>query len=437
MRNLLITGAGVDKTAGIEFPLAERLLPELYSFIKGEGADFEKEVRAAIPGLRFDFTKFINAEIDAITSKDQDELRRIVEIINDAILTINNSKSMLKKRGQVIVTLFDKLASIQKSSQIDEETHLLIQEAFGEEYAESDFVIDMHKVSLSDTFKTILKTTLRESLAVSNPISDAMASHLLDIEQLLIQQFLGFYSGKPFIVKQYIYISWCLWGFLVTKQQEVLRSSEGGELPFYANLPDDLSAITLNYTTFLKNHIEGEVIHFHGGLAEYVRMDTRQLLPIENILTLNIIEFARTQISPNLDFSESNVFDQKHVIPSLVPPLKLKPVLSHKYIDLWARASKFVRQADKIVVIGYSFNNADEHFNDILRNGGDKRYDIVAPDAHSDRFIRRMEKVFGISSGSLVNTIVGGLEVKSAGRVRLIAASADQIDFNALFESGQ
>ena len=435
MSNLLITGAGVDKTAGIEFPLAERLLPELYSFIKGEGAGFEKEVRAAIPGLRFDFTKFINAEIDAITSKDQEELRKIVDIVKTAIETIDDPDSLLSKRGHVIATLFDKMASIQESSQIDDTTHLLIQEAFGEEYAESDFVIDMHKVSLSDTFKTILKTTLRESLEDSNPVSDAMASHLLDIEQLLIQQFLGFYSGRPFIVKQYIYISWCLWGFLVTKQQEVLRSSAALEMPFYADLPEDLSAITLNYTTFLKNHVAGEVIHFHGGLAEYVRMDTRQLLPIENISNLNIIEFARNQISPNLDFSQSNVFDQKHVIPSLVPPLKLKPVLSHKYIDLWARASLLVREAEKIVVIGYSFNNADEHFNDILRNGGDKQYDIVAPDAHSDRFIRRMGKVFSIPADNLVSTIIGGLNAKSAGRVRLIAARADEIDIKTLLSS--
>ena len=69
MNKVLITGAGVDKTEGIDFPLANKLLPEVARFINGEGKTFEQSLRKSIPGLRFDFNRFINNEIDNITKK--------------------------------------------------------------------------------------------------------------------------------------------------------------------------------------------------------------------------------------------------------------------------------------------------------------------------------------------------------------------------------
>ena len=435
MCKILITGAGVDKTTGIDFPLANKLLPEIARFIKHEGADFEKALRQAIPGLRFDFNRFINGEIESITRKDDGQLRAIVEIVNKAVNSIDDKGSIVRKRGEVIVRLFDKLVAIQESSQIDDETFALIKEAFGNDFTESDFVIDIHKVSLSDTFKSILKLTLRESLTDdSNPISDAIASYLLDIEQLLIQKFLGFYNQHLSDVKNYIYISWCLWGYLVIKQRQVNSDLDGKPLPFYSKLPDDIKGITLNYTTFLSDFIGSDVIYFHGGLAEYVRMDTRQLIPIHDLSTLNLKEFVVEQISPNIDFSNENIEKHKHVIPSLVPPLKLKPILSHKYIDTWARAAELIHRAEKVVVIGYSFNNADEHFNDIIRNGEIRKYDIVAPDAHTEQFMSRIEKVFGLSLDNFTVTRVQGYPAKTTTRLRLIAAKADDINVQQLFD---
>jgi len=193
---VLITGAGVDKSAGIDFPLANRLLPEIAQFIKGDGSEFDKALRSAIPNLRFDFSKYINTAINSLTSRDDSELRKIVELVQAAVSSLDES-DQAKKQGEVIVRLFNKLAEIQASSKIDDETHDLIKEAFGDEFNESDFVVEVHKMSLSDTFKAILKLTLKQSLTdKSNPISDAIASDLLDIEQLLIQKFLGFYNQK-------------------------------------------------------------------------------------------------------------------------------------------------------------------------------------------------------------------------------------------------
>ena len=66
-----------------------------------------------------------------------------------------------------------------------------------------------------------------------NPIARAIGADLLNIETLLIEKFLGFYNENPADIKNYIYISWSLWAYLVHKQQEVI--SKNPSLPFIVN----------------------------------------------------------------------------------------------------------------------------------------------------------------------------------------------------------
>jgi hypothetical protein len=117
----------------------------------------------------------------------------------------------------------------------------------------------------------------------------------------------------------------------------------------------------------------------------------------------------------------------------MVPPLKLKPILSHKYIDLWSRAAKLIHESTKVVVIGYSFNSADEHFNDIIRNGKNRRYDIVAPDVLTASFMKRISKTFGVAIEHFSNTKVHGHTAKTTHDIRLIQAKANQVDVGLLF----
>ncbi|WP_157648572.1 hypothetical protein [Thiobacillus denitrificans] len=136
---------------------------------------------------------------------------------------------------------------------------------------------------------------------------------------------------------------------------------------------------------------------------------------------------------PNVDVSHQDLLQQKHVIPALVPPLRLKPILSHRYIDLWSQASDWVKEAQRIVVVGYSFNNADEHFNDILRVHSDRHVDIVSPGATNPAFLQRMEKVFGTAASQYNKVTVQGLDCRQAKKIRLIAARADEVDLEKLF----
>lgn len=436
-KKLLITGAGVDRTQGIDFPLANTLLADISLYLESNGKSVDVALRKMLPGLKFSFNKMISVAVDRIATRETHEQKAMVQRVRDAIRGLNKD-DMVYKHGQLIIRLFEKLATIAEESQIDEETEKLIREIFSkdaDELIDSDSILDIHKLSLSDTFKTVLKRTLRMGLNGQNHVvAAALGADMLNIETLLIEKFLGFYNEKPNDIKNYIYISWALWAYLVEKQKKVLSTEKNNKLPFYGNLPAGIRGLTLNYTAFLQEWLGREhSIYFHGGLAEYVRMDTRDLLPIDNIKECEPAKFIEEAVAPNIDVISEDIRQQKHVIPALVPPLRLKPILSHKYIDLWAKASDWIKTADHIIVAGYSFNNADEHFNDILRCHPDRRVDIITPDAHRDYFKDRIEKVFGVPVSQFSTTKINGHTALQARKIRLIEAKADEINVGELF----
>ncbi|WP_353116591.1 hypothetical protein [Nitratidesulfovibrio sp.] len=435
---LLITGAGVDRTAGIDFPLASTLLADVTRYLDGPGKPVDEALRAMLPGLRFSFNNMIARAVDKIATREPHEQRAMVQRVQAAIADLPAGREAITKHGELIIRLFNKLASIAEQSQLDEETENLIRDVFpadAEDLIDSDSILDIHKLSLSDTFKTVLKRTLKMGLSGEHhEVAAALGADMLNIETLLIEKFLGFYNDKPSDIKNYLYIAWSLWAYLVAKQNEVLAVHNADPLPFYSNIPEGVRAITLNYTAFLQQRLGLErTLYFHGGLAEYVRMDTRNLLPIDSIHTCDPVRFIRELVMPNVDVTQDDLRQQRHVIPALVPPLRLKPILSHRYIELWGQASRWVREATHIVVVGYSFNNADEHFNDILRSHPNPVIDIVAPEATTPEFIARMEKVFCIAASQYSRVEVNGHSAMQARRVRLINATAADVDLAALF----
>lgn len=437
---LLIIGAGVDRTEGIDFPLANTLLADVSRYLEGTGKPVDTALRKMLPGLKFSFNNMIARAVDKIATRETHEQKAMVQRVRDAIADLPPEQDAVRKHGELIIRLFEKLATIAEHSYLDEETEALIRVVFpkdAEDLIDSDSILDIHKLSLSDTFKTVLKRTLKLGLSGEHhAVASALGADMLNIETLLVEKFLGFYNEKPSDIKNYIYISWALWSYLVAKQKEVLSTIEDANLPFYGKLPNNVRALTLNYTAFLQNHLGIEqVIYFHGGLAEYVRMDTRDLLPIENILKCEPAEFIRDIIAPNVDVTHEDLRQQRHVIPALVPPLRLKPILSHRYIELWSQASQWVCDAKHIVVVGYSFNNADEHFNDILRSHPDRKVDIIVPEAGTEYFKSRMEKVFNIPASQFNTVQVNGHTALQARKIRLIAAKASEIDVSALFSS--
>lgn len=438
--NLLITGAGVDRSEGIDFPLASTLLADIARYLEKDGKAVDEALREILPRLRFSFNKMISAAVDKIATRETHEQKAMVERVKRAIKHLPEDQVQERKLGELIVRLFNKLAVIAENNNLDDETEKLIREVFpqeADELLDSDSILDIHKLSLSDTFKAVLKRTLKMGLSGEyHPIASALGADMLNIETLLVEKFLGFYNEKPSEIKNYLYISWVLWAFLVEKQKQVFDKCDVGELPFYGKLPENIRAITLNYTSFLKERLGSEsVVYFHGDLAEYVRMDTRDLLKIEDILKCDLQRFVREVIAPNVDVKSDDARQHRHVIPALVPPLRLKPILSHKYIELWGQAAQWVKEARHIVVVGYSFNSADEHFNDILRVNSGKKIDVVVPEADTKNFKDRMEKVFNVPASQFCTIAVQERSALQCRNLRLIPSRASDIDIAALFQN--
>lgn len=433
---LLIIGAGVDRTDGIDFPLANTLMAEIATFAKSEGKEIDDALRGILPNLRFTFTTLISRSIDRVTTREVHEQRTLVERLNSAISQLSDEDTDLKmkKHGQLLIKLFNKLVMVAENATLDEDITELIKDVFGdqaEDYLESESIIDINKMALSDTFKQVLKQTLRLSLSKEHhKIASVLGADMLNIENLLVEKFLGFYNNKPAEIKNYIYISWMMWAYLVSLEKEVYAKFSSDQIPFYRNIPTDFKAITLNYTSFIERHLgSSNVIYFHGGLNEYVRMDRRELNDIENFENLDIKDFINNEVRSNIAVSDIPSERQRHIIPALVPPLKIKPILSSKYIEIWHRATEWIKEANKIIIIGYSFNSADEHFNDILRkNAQGKKIYILSPDIHQPQSLQTLQNIFTVHPDDWTETNKFGFAAKKYNDIYLLDGYADRLN---------
>ncbi|HCF38748.1 MAG TPA: hypothetical protein DER56_06805 [Thermosipho africanus] len=424
MNKILVIGAGVDKTKGIDMPLARELIPEIAKFSEEDGKEIEKTIKSFLPNLRFSFNKFIKDSIESIIQTDKNKLNKIINELES--INVNNEKdnnliNLLKK-------LFEKLVNIQEGVKLDDETYDMIKKVLGEEIEkeiEDESIIEFSKISFTDSFKVVMKKVLKKSIEEpENPISKVISLHFLDIESLLIKTFLGFYNQNVPDIKRYLYISWMLWAYLKKRENNVFENiSKDNSLPFYSKIPEDFRVISFNYTTFLSKVLNSDrYLYFHGSLDEYIRLDTRDLLSFEGI---SVLEILNEFVKPNI-----NLDKEEYVIPAIIPPLKLKPVLSNKFIETWFKANQWIKESEKVVIIGYSFNYADEHFNDIIRTYKDKQFYIIDPDAENLR--KRLERIFMLNENCFTNTKIQGFETFKCGKVSIIKTKADEIELDKL-----
>lgn len=105
--------------------------------------------------------------------------------------------------------------------------------------------------------------------------------------------------------------------------------------------------------------------------------------------------------------------------------------IEKKFITEWYNASKALENSDKIIIIGYSFNASDEHFNGLLRDCQHK--DIYIIDKDINAILLRLASVLGIDSDRKTQRQVQG---KTAfvfnNHLTLIEAEAHEINLSQL-----
>ncbi len=423
MSNLLILGAGVEKTLGVDMPLANELVPQIRHFLCEDeiGQKVDKALREMIKGLRFNYDDFVKKAVDKLASDFRKEVNQILVQIKKVVQSDGTLTQEHLDLSKIVISLLEKIQKLQEDVVLDNETAELISTFFTDISVTDENIIDLGKLTFTDTFDLVMKRVLEVSIREPNhPVLKHVYKNLMDFENLLLRHFIGFYNENETEIKKYLYISWSLWAFLVFKERKVLKP-----IPFYSSILNADKVITFNYTSLAYQTFQ-DVTYFHGDLRKYIRLDNRNQIEIDDYENVDIVHFIKEIVSPNIDFE-----NKRFVIPSIIPPLKLKPVLSNEYIDIWYHAVETIRNSDKIIVAGYSFNYADEHFNDLIRKNKDKKICIIDPFA--ENIIKNLERIFSHRETDYTKSMIQNKEAFQNGQLKIIKAFAHEINIDNLF----
>lgn len=433
---VIVLGAGVDANMGL--PLTSELIPKLAEYATTEeGQALDALLRSVLPRLMFRFEDFVRKTIDRFADEFNREMGLIKESISQELTSNTSLSEEERKMGNLITILMDKLIGMREGTTIDAETQNLIQEVLGEEiHIGDESLIDFSKIVFTDTFKAVLRTILQKSMNDSrHPILRHVYRNILDIEQLFLKYFIGFYTGQESYIKSYIYITWMLWGFLVSEEKKIFLTMGDNyvNLPIYSQLRNlhECTIISFNYTTFASEFTDNDAIYFHGCLKDYVEIETKISTTIrEDVYSnINIVDFFRDNIMPNIDFTPNH---HRYTIPSFLPPLKLKPVLGKNFITNWYNANKAMEDSEKIIIIGYSFSASDEHFNGLLRTCINNK-EIIIIDPDSSGIMQHLATEFGIDpSRSTRSSIQNKPAYILNTHLTLVEATGNEINISQL-----
>jgi hypothetical protein len=429
MKTVIICGAGVDKSDGINMPLAAELVPHIRDFLKTEdGQEIDKALREVLPNLRFSYDKFVKSAVEKLSNEFRGQVATIVDKINWQI-NQKETSDLDKKMGELIVALLIKIQKLQDDVRLDDKTADLIKEVFGTEVPiDDENIIDLPKLCFTDVFNTVMRRIFERSLDEPNhPVLQHIRGNLMDFERLLMESFIGFYTETESQMKNYMYLSWTLWAYL--KHCENCAGMKIEKTPFYADIPADWRMITLNYTSFAgKRNASMPALYFHGDLASFVRMRDRQLIPIDNYSNLDMARFIKETVGANTAFDKGK--RATCVVPAIVPPLKMKPVLSNKFIETWYQCKDAIASAGRVIIVGYSFNYADEHFNDLIRCHKDKPVFVIDP--YAEALQMNLKNIFSHGIEDYVSSKVQGKECFIKDGLKIIKAKATEIEWSKL-----
>ena len=236
-------------------------------------------------------------------------------------------------------------------------------------------LIDVERLSFSQGWTEIIRSIVRSFVKGNQNFSEEdneclceFVKGVVDYDRLLTDNYIGFYSGdNKASSNRYRYLSWLLWCYLANLDKRINHKET-----IYSRVLDfvnsETSFVTMNYSTFLDRALKenglDEPIHFHGDLTSY------------------IVKWKEEEMSTYYDNDISNLLSNwipiGSAIPSMMPPLTIKPLISDKYLERWVKVKNLIDAADRIIVVGYSFSSNDNHFNNLIYNAeGSKNKSIV------------------------------------------------------------
>ena len=186
-----------------------------------------------------------------------------------------------------------------------------------------------------------------------------------------------------------------------------------------------MQVITFNYTT-LAASASPSAIYFNGNLTDYVDIENKNDLHADDIHTLDLVSFFQERLAGELSLEGERIAIP---IPSFMPPLKLKPVISGKYVTVWYRTAEAIAHAERILILGHSLQGNDAFFNDMLR--ANRRADITVIARDLEAACKSVCATFQQPSNRYTSITVQGHQArKFDNRITVVGADLKEIDLS-------
>lgn len=417
---VVVLGAGADAVFGL--PLVSGLSRALADFVANDGKAIDRALRKRVPNVRLSFDKVgADASDNLIT--------RMFEDPSDVVPQLDAFQRRLATLpdGAPVAEVLGLLGEMAKRNEVDPELVARLAAAAGAPQAEgaSERVLDPQRLTLSPVVRHAVRSTLPSVLTQPglSPRERALAEGILaavsNVEDLLALHFARFLTPNSVVAERrtFVYLAWTLWALLKIRAAQVDRTQH--------SIYDELTKVsgtivTFNYTNFFHAQTRARVLHFHGRLDQYLRVDTREILDEPSFANASspddiaaLFGALRLDVAP-----DSGEID----LPALVPPTTFKPVLSRAQLRTWAETDIAIDAADRILIVGYSFAQSDEHFNDLLRKS---KAVVRVLTRDPDGVLPRAARALGIDARAASRKRGGSIH---AGRLSVIGGTAEGLD---------
>ena len=421
MKTTFIFGAGTEYGQGI--PIISNLAVELMSF-EETNAELCTAIRTRLKGMRFRLKSSILQDASNYFKSLFSDTRKpellIEQLEQDDVRPSKEEEgTVYQKYWRFLYQIAQKIKSASNGLYLDEDLKEIIEDIAEIGVIDYRLIEDSHIVpsysierSLSKIFETIILGKTDEEIGSKKieKLKDILLGDKWNVEKMLADYFQGFYQDNDNKKKIYAYLSWLLWFYFRIKQIEV-RDNENKFYSVVANkIKGDDFVFTFNYTKLAYLAGIENVIHVHGDLDKYYNYGTRvgARLPDPKDTPSDEVENLKELITKLLSFDENLVN-----LPSLVPPLPFKPILSLESVENYYKFYNHMLSGDSntCVVVGFSYSDVDVHLNMMFRQFKGKMVHIN-PDQTIPSVIARMK---GINIDSMMPTFVNDVQGQQIG----------------------
>lgn len=423
-RVVFVLGAGVDTSYGL--PTMATVMQELGAFARGEGKSVDRALRSKLGRFQFSFDKNAGKQADIVISNlfsGSEEVAPSLRSVAAKLRTDPDAGPVAAVIEHLCDMADDNLLSPKDSAAVAK-----LAGAIGDP-GDVESLLDPTKIVLSplpgQAFRQAFQIVFVKGLTLSpqeRQTLDLFVAATSNIEHLLSAYFMRYSIGTNHDRKVFVYLIWMFWAFLRVRSALVTTHSNSlqAKLPALGG-----EVVTFNYTAFFPKTMLSRVHFFHGRLDQYLRLDSREIVSAAPLLQ------AAVDVDSVVKFVESlrldvNGQEPKVDIPAIVPPTSFKPVMSRTQLRTWLDVDDRLQAADRIIIVGYSFAAADEHFNDLLRCTP-RTTRVLVVNTEALPAAQRAARILGLEPVELVQRKKGKWDTWSCGRLTAVRAKADEI----------